>query len=148
MGNKTTRSWGRTITAVATGAALAVGGVLAVAAPANAARPASCSTQGKTCVYSGADYKTDANQNWRSLVFTYCIDNFGNHAYNDITSSAYNYGFSDNARFYEHDLQGGYFFTILRHDGRSELVSSGWNDRITSAYFAGALGYKGTSTCA
>jgi len=150
MGNRMKKSWSRTIAAVAAGAVLAIGGVVAVAAPANAA-PSGCQTQGKSCLWSGYDYGTDAAQNWRMLYFEYCIDNLGNYSYNDITSSAYNYGFSDNARFYEHDLQNGYYFTILRHDGKPNLNNvdgQNWNDRITSAYFTGALGSKGTSRCA
>jgi hypothetical protein len=143
MSKNVRRASTRIITGAIASLALAAGAVLA-AAPAHAAAPKDCGL-GVSCLYSGYDYGNDWLQNYQTLRFSWCIDEFTNYWYNDITSSFFNNGRKDDAYLWEHENQAGRSKKIVRGTGIRNLGS--WNDMASSAYFKSEIGNTGGWRC-
>lgn len=126
--------------AAALGAALALVGVIGVAAPAQAAT-SNCPS-GYVCVWGDENFKTDGTDS--GLVkFYYYIPNYGGYNYegksinaNDTISSIYNHGNTETAYMYEHANKAGFLFSIPKGNSNSNLYWVGYNDKISSGYFA------------
>ena len=118
---------------------LAVAGLVAVQPVAAQAAPSNCAS-GDTCVYNDSSY---GSKNGR---FAYCINSFYDYSINDTTSSVWNAGNYDTVYLYEHTVGKGSRESRPKGTGYSTMPS-GWNNRISSAYFASYDTQKGASVC-
>ena len=125
--------------------ALSLGGLIVGAAPAQAAAPSDCRL-GDTCLYSGYNFTNDAFQNPGKINFSRCIDRLANYFHNNVDSSVYNNGRSENSYLYDGEYAtGGTPKLVLRGQGIGDLGA--WNDRASSAYFSSQIANKGTAWC-
>jgi hypothetical protein len=135
----------RLTTTIAATAAL-VAATLLGAAPAYAGT-GNCPS-GSACVWKDTNYKTaGSDTNYKSFgqyIWGYYQYSWGSGAgnINDNVTSLYNNGNLDSTRWYQDILGGGPYFSLAKKTGDGSLANaagnapSGWNDRISSSYFA------------
>jgi hypothetical protein len=130
-----------------TAAALAVAAVSIFGfAGAAQAAPADCPL-GYTCVYSAYNYTNNIFENGGTLKIGYCVDEMIEHSYNNMASSVFNNGRTDNVYLYDGTFKTGTYKIIARGAGKTDLGSISFNDKTSSVYFYSQLGKVNTPTC-
>lgn len=129
--------------AVSVAILIAAAGAILIATPAHAA-PGDC-VKGNSCLYSGYDYGNDWLQNGGTLKLGYCIDDLGEHWYDNMTSSFFNNGRTDVVWVFSQERQKGSRQSFKVNTGSKNLGA--WNDKMSSVYFVSQLENVGRAIC-